>query len=511
MNQKWFRTLFRRRVLITLLIVLQCAFLFYVIAAGSRVSTVLSEILWILSVLVILYVISKRDKGAYKSAWILLILTFPLFGGLFYLLFTCQSSKKRIAKEIDRLQMQAKEQYLLPGTGYAQAAEEMGVVFPQVRYLQDFVGFPVYQNTQTTYYPCGEQMLEGLLPELRKAKHYIFLEFFIIQEGTMWSQILDILEQKASQGVQVRVIYDDLGCFLKIPSDFPEQLHAKGIHCMKFNPFRPFLTAQQNNRDHRKIISIDGSVAFTGGINLADEYINAVQRFGYWKDSAVCLRGKAAWSLTLMFLQTWQLCTHQPEDYSAFYPWFQAPCQLPSDGYVLPYADSPMDAENVGEHVYLQILNQAIRYVYICTPYLIVDDSMVSALTLAAKRGVDVRIMTPHIWDKRLVHMTTRSYYRELIREGVRIYEFSQGFLHAKSFVCDDQIATVGTTNLDFRSLYLHFECGVWMWKSQSVLAVKQDFLNTLTSCEEITEQSTRCHPIVRFFQECLRIFAPLM
>lgn len=511
MNQKWFRTLFRRRVLITLLLVLQSGFLFYLIAAGSRVSTLLGETLRILSILVILYVISKRDKGAYKSAWILLILTFPLFGGLFYLLFTCQSSKKRIAKEIDRLQTQSRDLYLLPGTGYDQAAAEMGHVFPQVRYLQNFVGFPVYQNTRSEYYPCGEQMLQGLLPQLRRARRYIFLEFFIIQEGTMWSQILEILEQKAAQGVDVRVIYDDLGCFLKIPSDFPEQLSAKGIRCMKFNPFRPFLTAKQNNRDHRKIISIDGAVAFTGGINLADEYINAVQRFGYWKDSAICVEGKAAWSLTLMFLQTWQLCTRQPEDYAAFYPWFREPCQIPSDGFVLPYADSPMDAENVGEHVYLQILNQATRYVYICTPYLIVDDSMVSALTLAAKRGVDVRIITPHVWDKWLVHMTTRSYYRELIREGVRIYEFSRGFLHAKSFVCDDQVATVGTTNLDFRSLYLHFECGVWLWNTQSVTAVKEDFLDTLRSCQEITEQSTACHPIVRFFQECLRIFAPLM
>ena len=212
-----------------------------------------------------------------------------------------------------------------------------------------------------------------------------------------------------------------------------------------------------------------------------------------------------------MFLQTWQLCTKQTEDFAAFYPWQHTPCQIPTDGFVLPYGDSPMDAENVGEHVYMQILNQATDYVYICTPYLIVDDSMVSALTLAAKRGVDVRILTPHIWDKRLVHMTTRSYYRELIQEGVKIYEFSQGFLHAKSFVCDDRIATVGTTNLDFRSLYLHFECGVWMYGTASVLDVKRDFLDTLPSCQQITEADTFRHPIAKFFQECLRIFAPLM
>ncbi len=306
MNQKWFRSLFRRRVLIALLIAVQCGFLFYLIATGSRLSAALDQFLRLISILVILYIISKRDKGACKTAWILLILTFPLFGGLFYLLFTCQSSKKRIAKRIDKIQSQtqglsllpgsgydqARQQMgtvfpqvrylqdfvgypvyqntattqsqtqglsLLPGSGYDQARQQMGTVFPQVRYLQDFVGYPVYQNTATTYYPTGQDMLQGLLPQLRRAKRYIFLEFFIIQEGVMWNQILEILAQKAAEGVTVRVLYDDLGCFLKIPADFPQQLQAKGIACYKFNPFRPFLTAMQNNRDHRKIISIDPS------------------------------------------------------------------------------------------------------------------------------------------------------------------------------------------------------------------------------------------------------------
>lgn len=251
----------------------------------------------------------------------------------------------------------------------------------------------------------------------------------------------------------VRLIYDDMGCFLTLPKDYPAQLKSFGIECTIFNPFRPLLTVKQNNRDHRKIAVIDGKVAFTGGINLADEYINAIEKHGHWKDASVMVKGKAAWSFTLIFLQMWETCTHIDEDYKKFYPWKDQECPITAHGFVQPYADSPMDTENVGEHVYLQILNNAKNYVYINTPYLIVDDSMVSALCLAAKSGVDVRIVTPHRWDKWLVHMTTRSYYRTLIEAGVKIYEYTNGFIHSKTFVSDDHIATVGTTNLDFRSL----------------------------------------------------------
>lgn len=251
----------------------------------------------------------------------------------------------------------------------------------------------------------------------------------------------------------VRLIYDDMGCFLTLPKDYPAQLKSFGIECTIFNPFRPLLTVKQNNRDHRKIAVIDGKVAFTGGINLADEYINAIEKHGHWKDASVMVKGKAAWSFTLIFLQMWETCTHIDEDYKKFYPWKDQECPITAHGFVQPYADSPMDTENVGEHVYLQILNNAKNYVYINTPYLIVDDSVVSALCLAAKSGVDVRIVTPHRWDKWLVHMTTRSYYRTLIEAGVKIYEYTNGFIHSKTFVSDDHIATVGTTNLDFRSL----------------------------------------------------------
>ena len=284
-----------------------------------------------------------------------------------------------------------------------------------------------------------------------------------------------------------------------------------GIDCRVFNRFKPVLTSMQNNRDHRKIAVIDGKVAFTGGINLADEYINAIERFGHWKDASVMVSGKAAWSFTLMFLQMWELTTGEDEDYAQYDPWVLTDCPVQASGFVQPYADSPMDKENVGEQVYLQIINNARRYLYINTPYLIIDESMMSALCLAAKSGVDVRIVTPHKWDKWFVHVTTRSYYRDLMAAGVRIYEYSRGFIHSKTFVSDDTVATVGTTNLDFRSLYLSFECGVLMYRTEAVAQLKEDFLNTLEQCHEITDGDCQCGPIRRIFQDVLRLFAPLM
>ena len=326
----------------------------------------------------------------------------------------------------------------------------------------------------------------------------------------MWGEVLKILEQKAREGVEVRVLYDDFGCFVKLPRDYCAEVRAKGIQCEVFSPFRPALTILQNNRDHRKIVSIDGVTAFTGGANLADEYINRVNRFGTWRDAAVMVEGESAWSLTLMFLQMWGLATRRLPLYERFTPG-QMPAPIPGNGYVQPYCDSPLDVENVAERVYMQIITGARKYVYISTPYLIVDDLMLSALTLAARSGVDVRILTPENWDKRLVHMTTRSYYRELIDGGVKIYEFTGGFNHAKTFVCDDAVATVGTVNMDYRSLYLHFECGVCLYGGPSVLDVKRDFLETIARCRQITPADCEASGLRRMAREVLRIFAPLM
>jgi len=511
MGQKWFRKLLRRRFFIILLLLLQLLFVIYSIASSSVASDIISRVLTLISFLVCVYIVSKKDKGSYKLTWVFMILLFPVFGGLFYLLFTFQSTTRSYSKKIAKIEAKAKSLVSLGGDAYAEATESLPERLPQIGYLQNFAGFPIYSDTETKYLTPGEEKFRCLLEELKKAEKYIFLEYFIIQEGVMWDAVLDILKEKVKQGVKVRVIYDDFGCFFLIPKDYYKTLRSLGIECEVFNPFRPVLTTIQNNRDHRKIAVIDGKVAFTGGINLADEYINVKKLHGHWKDASIMLSGKAAWSFTLMFLEMWELCTGVDEDYAQYYPWKDEPCPPVKNGYAQPYADSPMDKENIGEHVYLQIINNAKKYVYINTPYLIIDDSMVSALCLAAKSGVDVRIVTPYKGDKWAVHTTTRSYYRELIHAGVKIYEYSKGFIHSKTFVSDDTTATVGTTNLDFRSLYLHFECGVLMFNSSAVKEVKEDFLKTLEVCQVITEKDCKRNLPVRIFQDFMRIIAPLM
>ena len=511
MKHKWMKPLLRRRFFVVLLLLLQLIVIIHTAVGSSIASKLVSEVLTLLSILVCLYIVSRRGTGGYKLIWIFVILLFPVFGGLLYLLFSFQGGTKKFSRKAAKTDAKGKGLLAFPGTAEEALLEVLPSHGAQVRYLQYYAGFPVYADTETEYLSPGENKYEALLRELSQAERYIFLEYFIIQEGTMWDSILEILKQKAAAGVQVRVLYDDIGCFLKLPKDYDQTLRDMGIDCRVFNPFKPVLTSIQNNRDHRKIAVIDGKVAFTGGINLADEYINAVERFGHWKDASVMVRGKAAWSFTLMFLQMWELTTGVNEDYAQYYPWILTDCPIKAEGFVQPYADSPMDKENVGEHVYLQVINSASRYLYICTPYLIIDESMMSALCLAAKGGVDVRIITPHKWDKRFVHMTTRSYYRDLMASGVRIYEYTCGFIHSKTMVTDDTVATVGSTNLDFRSLYLSFECGALMYQTKAVAQVKTDFLRTLEQCHEITEEDCYCGPIRQLFQNVLRLFAPLM
>ena len=511
MGEKWFRKLLRRRFFIILLLLLQLTVIVYSIVSGSLASTVISRVLSFISFLVCVYIVSRKDKGAYKLTWVFMILLFPVFGGLFYLLFCFQTTTRRFTKKTAITEQKAKALLSLDNDAYEESVKRLPEHLSQIRYLQDFAGFPIYDNTKTKYLTPGEEKFEYLLEELKKAEKYIFLEYFIVEEGVMWNAVLDILKEKVKQGVKVRVMYDDFGCFFLLPKDYHKNLRSMGIECVVFNPFRPVLSTVQNNRDHRKIAVIDGKVAFTGGINLADEYINVKEKHGHWKDAAIMLTGKAAWSFTLMFLQMWELSTGIDEDYAQYYPWKDEKCPEIENGFSQPYADSPMDKENIGEHVYLQIINNAKDYVYINTPYLIIDDSMVSALCLAAKSGVDIRIVTPHKWDKWAVHMTTRSYYRELINAGVKIYEYSKGFIHSKTFVSDDTTATVGTTNLDFRSLYLHFECGVLTFDSSAVKEVKEDFLKTLEECQEITAKDCKHSIPIRIFQDFMRIIAPLM
>ena len=507
-DKKWLIELLNRRVIIALLIIAQFSFLTYIILSSSRLSQYLSVFFSALSVLVALHIISQRGRSAYKLSWMFLVLAFPLLGGFLYLFFNFQASRRIASKRSQRADRKTAEFFSLPNTALDEATEQFSNHSKQIKYLQNNAGFPVYDATKSRYLSPGEEFLPVLLEELEKAKEYIFLEFFIVQEGVMFDSILEVLKRKAKEGVKVRILYDDIGCFFLLPKDYVKTLEKFGIEAAVFNPFTPVLSATQNNRDHRKIVSIDGKVAFTGGINLADEYINAFEKHGYWKDSAIMLSGKAAWSLTLIFLQNWELATGRDEDIKALYP---KTLGEESDGFVQPYADSPLDSEPVSQEVYMQMIHDAKRYLYIMTPYLIIDDNMISALVLSAKSGVDVRIITPKVWDKKAVHMTTRSYYPELTRGGVKIYEFTPGFVHSKIMIADDTVASIGTVNLDFRSLYLHFECGVKLYGASAVTAMKEDFLKTLERCEEMAPNDIKGGFFRRLGRDILRLFSPLM
>ena len=449
--KKFLRFITQRVVLTALLIVLQALLLFGIIWKLNNYFVYFYAASVLLSLLLTLRIINSKSNPAFKIAWLIPILLFPVLGGLVYLVFGSDRTGKYIRNKMGRIEKEMQD-------GISKANERSGIeqmppdVVNQSHYISNSAHCPPYKNTTVEYLPMGEVKFERMVQELKKAKRYIFMEYFIIQEGTMWNTILDVLEEKAKEGVDVRVIYDDMGCILTLPTGYEKTLREKGIQCQIFNPFIPILSSHFNTRDHRKICVIDGNVGFTGGINLADEYINGYEKHGHWKDTAILLKGEAVFSLTTMFLSMWDyLIKKEGEDYAAYYPdsWDEN-----AQGIVQPFADNPLDDEAVGETVYLNLINKAKRYVYITTPYLILSNEMVTAMNTAAKSGVDVRIITPHVPDKWYVHAVSRSYYEMLVEAGVKIYEYTPGFVHAKTFVVDDEYAVVGTINLDYRSLY---------------------------------------------------------
>ena len=507
--RKFLRFLTQRVVLTALLIVIQALLLFGIIWKLNNYFVYFYAASVLLSLLLTLRIINNKSNPAFKIAWLIPILLFPVLGGLVYLVFGSDRTGKYIRNKMGRIEKEMQD-------GISKANERSGIekmppdVVNQSHYISNSAHCPPYKNTTVEYLPMGEVKFERMVQELKKAKRYIFMEYFIIQEGTMWNTILDVLEEKAKEGVDVRVIYDDMGCILTLPTGYEKTLREKGIQCQIFNPFIPILSSHFNTRDHRKICVIDGNVGFTGGVNLADEYINGYEKHGHWKDTAILLKGEAVFSLTTMFLSMWDyLIKKEGEDYAAYYPdsWDEN-----AQGIVQPFADNPLDDEAVGETVYLNLINKAKRYVYITTPYLILSNEMVTAMNTAAKSGVDVRIITPHVPDKWYVHAVSRSYYEMLVEAGVKIYEYTPGFVHAKTFVVDDEYAVVGTINLDYRSLYLHFECAAWMYKASCVTDVRDDFLKTQQMSQEITLEECRNISIPRRLgRSVLRVLAPLM
>ena len=508
---KFLKLLFSRMVIVGLILALQVSWFIFALFRLGNYSNMINMIFKFISVLVVLYLINKDENPAYKIAWIIPILLVPLLGGILYLAIGNKKPVRKMRKKIESVNQLTscllyQKQDVLDEIGMLNK-----VALGQMKYLVDVANYPVYKNTDSKYFRIGEEYYEALLSELKKAKHYIFLEYFIVEEGEMWNSILEILEQKAKEGLDVRFMYDDVGCVSLLPYKYYQKLEEKGIKSIAINPFRPIFSVAMNNRDHRKIAVIDGHTGFTGGINLADEYINKKLRFGHWKDTGIMLRGEAVWSLTLIFLQMWNANRQTDSDYSVFFPHKNHKEQFVGNGYVLPYADSPLDSEITGENVYMNLINSATDYCYIYTPYLIIDNEMQTSLALAAKRGVDVRIITPGIPDKKLVFRVTRSYYPDLIKAGVKIYEYTLGFLHAKCIVVDDSYATVGSINFDYRSLFLHFELGVLLYQTSSVLEVKQDCLDTISKCKRMELSDMKQGFFAELLQAILRLFSPLL
>ena len=511
--QRIAKVLFHRAALAGFFIALQLAVLVAGIVGLSQMFWVVNVLCILVSMVMVLWVLMGNAQPDYKMAWVILIIAFPVFGGLFYLFFGANRVGRRAKRKMAH-QEEIKQSFM--GTASARTRAELEHIGPeavnQSRFLENFSGSPPHVHTVSQYFPLGEDLFRSMIEELRRAQHYIFLEYFIIQEGVMWDTILQILEEKAARGVDVRVLYDDIGSIYTLPKDYDRVLRSKGIACEVFNRFRPVVSLRLNNRDHRKICVIDGHVGYTGGINLADEYINVKERFGHWKDSAILLKGDAVWNFTVMFLSAWDQIVGIDEDFEQFRPRLYLQEAYPTDGVVQPYDDSPLDDKAVGAAVYHNLISKANDYIYFTTPYLVVDQDMTAALCMAAQSGVDVRIITPGIPDKRMVFEVTRAHYARLLEAGVRIFEYTPGFIHAKNFVVDGKYGTVGTINMDYRSLYLHFECGVWLAENSALLDVRDDFLRTQAESREITlDEAERFARPKSLLHALLRVFAPLM
>lgn len=478
-------------------------------------------IYWIIRALcwlVLIPIVNSRMDPAYKITWLVIMVFLPVLGATLYLLFANKKFNKKEQKKVDGInkELDRINTYSSHGLLRKLNVDKDPDAYNIAKYIKKVGHIDIYDNTETTYYPWGEEAFPVMIEKLKNAKHYIFMEYFIIEQGHFWNSILEVLIQKAEEGVDVRVIYDDLGCMATLPNDYDQYLESVGIKCCIFAKIRPFLDIRMNNRDHRKILVIDGHTGFTGGINIADEYINEKIRFGKWKDNAIMLRGNGVFGLTTLFLQAWsQLRDEKIDDFAPYLPakYLSETVPFKNDGLVQPYGSIPYTFETIGLNVYQDIIFRAKKYLYISTPYLILNSEMLNAIMMASKNGVDVRLLTPHIPDKKIVFGITRSFYRPLVEAGVRVYEYVPGFVHAKTFIADDEMGTVGTINLDYRSLFLHSENGVFLYKTKTLKDIKQDFEETFLVSKEFTlDIIEKEFPLwYRLFVDVLRLFAPLM
>ncbi len=501
--------IFSRLFLIIILILFQLLLFLTIYSIFSEYVPHFAVFQGLFSLLMVFYLFRCEMDSSAKLTWLAIISVFPVPGALL-LWFTRNSFGHKANK--------ARIEYLIDETKNS-LLQNMAILNDPLlvrsgtddlcRYINRTGCFPIYQNTQTQFFPQGEDKFTAMLEELQKAEKFIFMEYFILDEGYMWGRVLKILADKAAQGVDVRVMYDGMCEISTLSFDYNERLKKLGIQCKAFSPIRPFLSTHYNYRDHRKILVIDGEVAFNGGVNLADEYINRRERFGHWKDTAVMLKGDAVQSFTLMFLQMWNITEREPR----WEPYIALPeKRFQTDGFVMPYGDCPLDDDKVGENVYMDILNRATKYVHIMTPYLILDGELESAIKFAAQRGIDVRIILPGIPDKKAAYALAKTHYHALINAGVRIYEYTPGFVHAKICVSDDEKAVVGTINFDYRSLYHHYECATYMYRTRCINDIESDFQSTQEKCREVTPDTIKHEKVYyKLVGSLMKVIAPLM
>ena len=502
----------KRMFFSALAILLQAVFMVYMFTRLNEYAAAINTTTSVLAIILVLGLYNREQTASMTTPWIILILAFPIMGVSLYLLVGLNGAPNKMRARFEEV-----DSMLLPCLPEnADILSDMYEKVPQAAGISTYLAknalYPVYQNTDVTYYDQASKGLEAQLSDLSKAKKFIFMEYHAIEDKESWHRIQKVLTERVQAGVEVRVFYDDMGSIFFIDRDFSEKMEKLGIKCRVFNPVAPAFNMFLNNRDHRKITVIDGKIAYTGGYNLANEYFNVTHPYGIWKDTGIRLEGDAVKSFTIAFLEMWNASERKvPREVDVSQYLLHYDYEAKQSGFIQPYADNPLDHEIVGENVYLNIINTANHYVYIYTPYLIIDNEMITALCLAAKRGVDIKIVTPGIPDKKMVFWLTQSYYRQLVEAGIHIYEYTPGFIHAKCFASDDKVATVGTINMDYRSLYLHFENGVFMYKNDAVMQVKHDMEKTFEISQRITKEKCQGSLKKTLAQSVLRLLAPLL
>lgn len=497
-----------RLIFVLLSVIIQVTWIALLFIKLNDYSTWISLSSSLLALLVVLRIYVKNTNAAFKMPWIILILVFPVLGLCVYFLFGQSSATKWMRKRFEKIHNELNNRLLQNESVIKELENRDFAIANQARYLWNYGKFPIYKNTEIVFFAEASAGLKAQIEELKKAEKFIFMEYHAIEEAKAFGELEQVLARKAKQGIEVRIFYDDVGSIGFINTDFIKRMEAEGIQCRVFNPIFPIFNVFMNNRDHRKITVIDGKVGFTGGYNLADEYFNITSPFGYWKDTGIKMTGDAVRSLTVMFLEMWNAMKKTDNNYDIYLPEF--PFQAKEEGFIQPYADSPLSGEYIAENVYLNMIKNAKHELFIATPYLIISDEMNRELGMAAKRGVEVRIITPGIPDKKLIYKVTRSYYAGLVRNGVKIYEYTPGFIHEKQMISDGETAAVGTINMDYRSLYHHFENGTFLYGCKAIEDIKKDFEDTFRVSKEVTQLYKEGRSTVLRMSQCiLRLFSP--